>query len=154
MFRKLLAITALSILAACSPAPENTTTQEAPAAEAAATSPTIADIVVVDASVDAPLQTARTADPVEFKYKQGDHYERFTNAQGTSSAPDKIEVAEVFWYGCPHCYSFEPYLKSWKKTLGPDVNLVQLPVMWNPTNEIHARLFLSLIHISEPTRPY
>ena len=141
MFRKLLAITALSILAACSPAPENTQTQEAPAAEAAAISPAIADIVVVDASVDTPPPTASMADAEQFKYKQGDHYERFTNAQGTSSAPDKIEVAEVFWYGCPHCYSFEPYLKSWKKTLGPDVNLVQLPVMWNPTNEIHARLF-------------
>ena len=34
---------------------------------------------------------------------------------------DKIEVAEIFWYGCSHCYTFEPHVKSWLKTIPDDV---------------------------------
>lgn len=40
---------------------------------------------------------------------------------------DKIEVVEVFWYGCPHCYSFEPFLENWEKTLPADVQLIRVP---------------------------
>ena len=40
---------------------------------------------------------------------------------------DKIEVIEVFWYGCPHCYSFEPYLEAWVKSLPDDVEFIRLP---------------------------
>src|ERR1700754_1722750 len=40
---------------------------------------------------------------------------------------DKIEVIEVFWYGCPHCYSFEPFLEEWLKTLPADVQLIRVP---------------------------
>jgi len=64
-----------------------------------------------------------------------------TTAQGTSSPPDKIETAEVFWYGCPHCFSFDPVLTQWQKELADDVRFVRIPVMWNPTNQIHARIF-------------
>jgi len=64
-----------------------------------------------------------------------------TTAQGTSSAPDVIEVAEVFWYGCPHCFNFDPYLEKWAPKLPDDVRFIRLPVMWNPTNQIHARIF-------------
>ena len=27
--------------------------------------------------------------------------------------PSKIEVVEVFSYGCPHCFDFEPAIESW-----------------------------------------
>ena len=64
-----------------------------------------------------------------------------TTAQGTSSAPDVIEIAEVFWYGCPHCFNFDPYLKKWAPELPDDARFIRLPVMWNPTNQIHARVF-------------
>ena len=30
--------------------------------------------------------------------------------QPTSSCPDKVEVAEIFWYGCPHCFALDPFL--------------------------------------------
>jgi len=79
--------------------------------------------------------------PADWKYEQGRHFTILTTAQGTSSSPDVIEVAEVFWYGCPHCYNFEPLLDNWRSELPDDVRLVPVPVMWNPTNEIHARLF-------------
>ena len=84
---------------------------------------------------------AKTSPQKRWKYSPEKHYTILTTAQGTSSAPDVIEVTEVFWYGCPHCYTFDPYLEKWKATLPDDVNFVRLPVMWNPTNQIHARMF-------------
>ena len=55
--------------------------------------------------------------------------------------PSKIEVTEVFWYGCGHCYAFEPLLEKWSKTLPPDVVLLRSPAIWHPTMELHARAY-------------
>lgn len=76
-----------------------------------------------------------------WQYQEGTHFSRLTAAQGTSSAPGKIEVAEVFWYGCSHCYNLEPTLTDWRNKLPSDVAFVRIPVMWNPTNEIHGRIY-------------
>jgi thiol:disulfide interchange protein DsbA len=77
----------------------------------------------------------------QWQYSESSHFESLTTAQGTSSPPDKVEVAEVFWYGCPHCFSFDPHLAKWQQSAPDDVNFVRIPVMWNPTNQIHARIF-------------
>lgn len=76
-----------------------------------------------------------------WKYQAGKEFTRFASAQGTSSPPEKIEVAEVFWYGCPHCYNFDPTLNDWKQNLADDVSFVRIPVIWSPTHEFHARAF-------------
>jgi len=95
-----------------------------------------------------PIVLAQTesaaAAPQLQKYREGTHFTKLTTAQGTSSSPDAVEVAEVFWYGCPHCYNFDPIIDNWKRTLPDDVTLIRLPVMWNPTNAIHARLFYTI----------
>jgi thiol:disulfide interchange protein DsbA len=54
---------------------------------------------------------------------------------------NKIEVAEFFWYGCSHCYSFEPLLEQWKKTLPEDVSFRGVPAMWSDPMELHARAY-------------
>ena len=53
----------------------------------------------------------------------------------------KIQVAEFFWYGCGHCYNFEPMLEQWKKTLAEDVVVIGSPAVWNKPIELHARAF-------------
>ena len=40
------------------------------------------------------------------------------------SQPGKIEVVELFWYGCPHCYAFEPTIVPWSEKLPADVHFV------------------------------
>jgi len=55
--------------------------------------------------------------------------------------PKKIEVVEVFQYGCPHCFRFEPLLKAWQKTLSSDVDFYHLPVVWNAPGQLHAQAF-------------
>lgn len=53
----------------------------------------------------------------------------------------KIEVVEVFWYGCSHCYHFEPLIKQWKKGLAADVDFWNSPAMWNGAMKLHAQAF-------------
>jgi protein dithiol oxidoreductase (disulfide-forming) len=73
-------------------------------------------------------------------YVQGTHYDVLATPVRTAD-PNKIEVAEVFWYGCPHCYAFEPLIDSWKKNLSADVTFVRSPGMWNQLMEVHAQIF-------------
>jgi thiol:disulfide interchange protein DsbA len=73
-------------------------------------------------------------------YEAGKHYDMISPAIRTAS-PDKIEVAEFFWYGCGHCYTFEPLVSQWKKTLADDVAFRGIPAMWGGAMELHARAF-------------
>src|SRR3989338_454861 len=43
---------------------------------------------------------------------------------------DKIEVTEFFWYGCPHCFDFEPVLAGWQKKLPADVEFRRVPAIF------------------------
>lgn len=80
-------------------------------------------------------------EPSTSRFQPGTHYQRFPSAQGTSSSPDMIEVAEIFWYGCPHCYTFEPAINSWAENKPANVRFVRIPAMWNGLLVLHARLF-------------
>jgi thiol-disulfide isomerase/thioredoxin len=91
-------------------------------------------------AVSAPIVLAQATAPAR-QFTLGKEYERLSPTQPTSSGPDKIEVAEVFWYGCPHCYTFDPYLESWKKDLPDDVSFVRIPALWNPLLQTHARIY-------------
>lgn len=77
------------------------------------------------------------------KYVLGQQYEEVTPAQSTSTG-DKIEVVEMFWYGCPHCYSFEPLLSQWDAKKADDVELVRIPAVFSANWEIHARAYYAL----------
>lgn len=74
------------------------------------------------------------------KYQSGVHYVELAKPVDVDD-PSKIELAEVFWYGCGHCFHFEPYITEWKKTKPDDVNFVAVPAMWNGAMEGHARMF-------------
>lgn len=58
--------------------------------------------------------------------------------------PGKIEVVELFWYGCPHCYHFEPTINPWIEKLPQDVNFVRIPAMFGGIWDIHGQLFITL----------
>ena len=67
-------------------------------------------------------------------------YQKLPSPQPTSD-PDRIEVVEVFWYGCPHCNRFQPYLEPWIEGLPDDVRFVRLPAVFNDVWELHARAY-------------
>ena len=54
---------------------------------------------------------------------------------------NKIEVMEIFWYGCPHCYAFEPYLEKWLQTKPANVEFRLMPGILNRAWVAHARAF-------------
>jgi protein dithiol oxidoreductase (disulfide-forming) len=64
-------------------------------------------------------------------YEAGKHYEVLPQAQRTTVAPGKVEVMEVFSYGCPACDHFQPTMKRLKAALPANAQLVYLPASWN-----------------------
>ncbi len=65
-------------------------------------------------------------------------------APQSTDTGSKIEVLEFFWYGCPHCYSFEPFIKAWKKTRPANVEFVRVPAIFRPDWEVQARTYYAL----------
>ena len=56
----------------------------------------------------------------------------------------KVEVIEFFWYGCPHCYDFEPELSAWIKRQPKDVTFRRVPVAFRDDFMPHSQLFYAL----------
>ena len=56
----------------------------------------------------------------------------------------KVEVIEFFWYGCPHCYDFEPELNAWLKRQPKDVTFRKVPVAFRDDFMPHSQLFYAL----------
>ncbi|TSA14938.1 MAG: thiol:disulfide interchange protein DsbA/DsbL [Betaproteobacteria bacterium] len=69
-----------------------------------------------------------------------------------TDAPGKIEVVEFFWYGCPHCYNFEPIIGSWIKKLPKDVQFRRIPAMFNEEWAQGARAYYTLEAMGELDR--
>ena len=74
-------------------------------------------------------------------YKQGVQYQVVLPAQPVSTRPGQIEVIDFFWYGCPHCNAFEPYLESWEKTKHANLVLLRVPAVLQPEWEGAARAY-------------
>jgi thiol:disulfide interchange protein DsbA len=60
------------------------------------------------------------------------------------STPGKIEVVELFWYGCPHCFHFEPTINPWIEKLPADVSFIRIPAMFGGVWDIHGQAFITL----------
>jgi len=74
--------------------------------------------------------------------KEGGNYKLIQPAVPPSSPPGKVEVVEVFWYACGHCYLLEPKLETWARTgKAPYVDFVRQPATWNEVLKTHARVF-------------
>lgn len=84
------------------------------------------------------------------RWKPGVNYEPLVPGQPTSVEPGKVEVIEVMWLGCPHCYALEPYVKTWLKTKPAYIEFTRVPVIWGPTHQAHARLFYTLKALGQP----
>jgi thiol:disulfide interchange protein DsbA len=94
---------------------------------------------------------APSATPVPSgRWQAGKHYRVLSPAQPTDSAPGRVEVNEVFWYGCNHCYALDPFLENWKKKKAPHVDFVRTPVMWGPVHKQHARLYYVVQALNRP----
>jgi thiol:disulfide interchange protein DsbA len=97
--------------------------------------------VAVFGSQTAAAQGTAQAAGAASKFEAGKDYEVLASPQPTSSEAGKVEVAEVFMYGCPHCFSFEPQVQKWLASKPDYVSFVRIPAPWNPVATLHARAF-------------
>lgn len=168
----------LIVTAACGKQPENTdappaatapsvASDPAPAAQAPApATPADADAIAAGEELgnegedeDTPiatranLQLANAVAPAAItpssRWQEGINYKVLVPTQPTNVSPDKVEVVEVFWYGCPHCYSLEPLIKNWENKKPAYVQFTRIPVIWGPVHRAHARLFYTLAALNK-----
>jgi thiol:disulfide interchange protein DsbA len=81
-------------------------------------------------------------------YQEGRHYVALDVPIRTASDTG-VEVAEVFWYGCPHCYTFKPLIESWVENAPDYVNYVNIPGALGASWEHHAKAFYALEAMGE-----
>lgn len=82
------------------------------------------------------------------RFKEGVNYQRLTPTQSVDISPDQVQVAEIFWYGCPHCNALDPQLEAWRKSTQPGgkpayVVFTRIPAAWNEITRFHARFYFA-----------
>jgi thiol:disulfide interchange protein DsbA len=96
--------------------------------------------LLVAAALGAAQANAQPA-PASPPFEAGKHYTVLSPAQPTSTDSDKVEVAEIFMFGCPGCFGFEPHIQRWLGRKADYVNFVRIPAPWNPAAVLHARAY-------------
>jgi thiol:disulfide interchange protein DsbA len=86
------------------------------------------------------VSLAACAQDAPATYVEGQHYITLSSPVRTADK-NKVEVTELFWYGCGHCFKFEPLAQQWESKAPEYVSFVQSPAMWNGLMELHARAF-------------
>lgn len=92
----------------------------------------------------------RAPEPALAKWKTGTNYQLLAAPQPTNVPAGKVEVSEVFWYGCGHCYALDPALETWKTEKAPYVEFVRIPVIWGTVHRQHAKLYYTLQALRRP----
>ncbi len=76
-----------------------------------------------------------------------DGYTVISPAQPTETG-DKIEVLEVFWYACPHCYDFEPHINKWLETKADDIEFRRMPGIFRKSWIPHAKAYYTALKLN------
>ena len=74
------------------------------------------------------------------RFIAGTHYQEIANPVNTKDS-SKVEVIEAFWYGCSHCFRFEPLIADWEENKPDDVDFVRFPALWNGLMKVHAQVY-------------
>ena len=91
----------------------------------------------------------QTAPETNSRWQQNVHYKVLVPAQPTNAPPGRVEVTEMFWYGCAHCYALDPFLENWKKKAPAYVEFTHVPVTWGAAHRAHARLYYTLMALGK-----
>jgi thiol:disulfide interchange protein DsbA len=60
------------------------------------------------------------------------------------STGEKIEVLELFWYGCGHCFALEPFVDEWKKDIPENAEFVKVPAIFSARWEFHGKAYYTM----------
>ncbi|MDJ0958779.1 MAG: thiol:disulfide interchange protein DsbA/DsbL [Arenicellales bacterium] len=77
-------------------------------------------------------------------YEEGKHYHTLPQAQPVQTG-DNIEVLELFWYHCPHCFALAPFLEQWSENAKPEnAEYIRMPGIFRKSTIFDARVFYTL----------
>ena len=88
-------------------------------------------LVLVAALLYVSVPPARAA----ARWVEGTNYVLLHPAQPTAVPAGKVEVMEVFSYGCPFCNKFQPVMQALERSLPPDARMVFLPAAFHPEED-------------------
>ncbi len=88
--------------------------------------------------VDNTQSGAKKAGP---EFEEGKHYVEIFPKMQTDTESGKVEIIELMWLGCPHCYTLEPFMLEYKKNHPKYVDFKQVPAMLNPSWSADASTF-------------
>ena len=74
-------------------------------------------------------------------YDEGIEYLKINPAVSTSVDKGQVEVVELFWYMCPHCFRFEPTMKKWLKNKPKNVVFKRVPAIFSPRWRFFAKVY-------------
>lgn len=139
---KLTVFLALFLVIGCSNADNKETDAAVDAAKAEAKQVVEAKVEQATEAVksEAKEAVAKQVMPKTVEYQAGIHYTVLNPAWDTQSE-DEVIVYEFFGYLCPHCYSFQPYVKAFEQRKKDNVKLVRVPVVFQPIWKIYAQAY-------------
>jgi len=85
------------------------------------------------------------------EYVAGEDYVVLDKSVKTETG-DQVEVRELFWYFCSHCYSIEPLVNNWLQTMDSSAQFVRQPAVWSSTLELGANFYYVLEQLGELER--
>lgn len=90
----------------------------------------------------------------EDRWVEGEHYQALNPPVAVGRGDDVI-VTEFFWYGCGHCYTFEPMLTAWGKQLPEGAVVKPSPAVWNEPMRMHAKAYFiaEVLDVKETMHP-
>lgn len=97
-------------------------------------------VALLGLTLSASVVNQALADGKHSRFAEGTHYQVLDEAVSVAD-PDKIEVREFFFYGCPACYNVEPIVNDWKAQAPDDVDFVRSPVLFIRGAEPLARAY-------------
>ena len=86
------------------------------------------------------------------QFQEGRHYHRISPNVAPEVEEGSIEVVELFWYGCPHCFEFEKHINKWKQDKPTYIKFVSMPAVLNRSWAPHARAYYALETMGEIER--
>jgi len=131
--KKLTLIFAVMLFWGCSHAQDEDAAKEAVAAEAK-------EVIAETVDTAKEQATAQVKQTLNADYQPGIHYQVINPAWDTGQE-DKVVVYEFFGYLCPHCATFEPYMKKLQTELPAEAELVRVPVVFYPQWKPYAQAY-------------
>lgn len=106
-------------------------------------------LLTLSGCLPSETQAKEEAKATAEKFLEGKHYVEIFPALNTDVASGKVEVIELFWLGCPHCFKLEPTIKAYKQNMPDYISFKQVPAVLNPSWKIHAKAFYTA-HLLDP----